>query len=96
MPIKRLAQPTWLDEEIRDVVRGLENNLALAKKFIGRSIRVRRRGFRPSVKRGDVVQHAGKMWNVSRRSNWHLWLYEHVGMTGATTQVRLPQRYEVH
>lgn len=71
------------------------NNLAIAA-MLPKVIRVRRLGFSANVKRGDVIRFAGKKWNVARRSNWNLWLYEHVEMTGKTISVTIPKRYELH
>lgn len=87
--------PKWIVEEAQSV---LADRASVVAAMCPRMIRVRRRGFRASVKRGDLVKHDGKTWNVARRSNWNLWLYEHVEMKGegATISVRLPKRFEVH
>jgi hypothetical protein len=79
---------------VREGLRLLHSTVALSARM-PRAKRIRRRGFSPTVRRGAIVSHAGKRWNVSRRSNWHLWLYEHVPMRkGATITVTVPKRYE--
>lgn len=83
----------WLQDEIKDV---LKRNMRFSELFPSRTLRVRRRGFSPNVKRGDIIQRNGKKWNVSRRSNWYLWLYEHLDMIGDTIRVKLPARFEKH
>lgn len=76
--------------EALDVFR---NNLKFVA-MLPRVTRVRRRGFRSDVRRGDHVRHGGKVWMVARRSNWSLWLYEDVPMKkNATIKVTLPHRY---
>lgn len=84
--------PDWLMD---DAVRSLNNSLKIAA-MLPRAIRVRRRGFSPNVKRGDVVRHAGKRWEVARRSNHNLWLYEFPEITGSTISVRVPKRFTVN
>lgn len=55
-------------------------------------IRVRRRGFSRSIRRGDNVRRTDGTFRVIRRSLWHLWL-EKTPHVGDTIRVRLPQRY---
>lgn len=55
--------------------------------------RVRRRGFRRDVRRGDDVQFAGSTWCVVRRSPWNLWIEPISHKVGEVVTVRLPQRY---
>jgi hypothetical protein len=60
--------------------------------------RVRRRGFRRDIRRGDDVLLAnGEPWRVVRRSPWHLWVepippFE--ARVGQTITVRLPARFQ--
>lgn len=76
----------------RDMLTTLENTLTFAKS-LPRALRVRRRGFSSRVRQGDQVRHADAIWTVARRSNWHLWLYEYVAMTGSSVTVKLPKRF---
>lgn len=78
---------------VAEGLRQLQSLLAFAK-LLPRTRRVRRRGFQADVRRGDVVEFGGRKWNVARRSNWNLWLYEHTPMReGAVVRVRVPRRY---
>ena len=78
-----------------ETFKSLENSLKFAA-MMPRAIRVRRRGFSAKTRRGSIVKHDGKAWSVARRSNHHLWLYEHQEMVGKNISVKLPQRYEAH
>ncbi len=90
MKTNQLITPDWL---IADGMRTIQAATHLSA-LLPRCRRVKRRGFRLDVRRGDVIRHQGKRWNVVRRSNWNLWLYEVEEMTvGTTIQIKTPKRF---
>lgn len=77
---------------LRDALKMLDNNLALTKR-LPRMIRVRRRGFPASVRRGSRVMYQGKSWEVARRGLFSLWLSDYPESVGDTVHIRWPKRF---
>lgn len=82
---------TWLTNEcLKEITR----RSAFAARLPPVS-RVRRRGFRRDVRRGDYISRRGQLWCVVKRSAWHLWVEPVAGSRlGDVVTVRVPQRFE--
>lgn len=92
MTISYDQTPRWIQ---REALKALQANLSFAA-LLPPVKRVRRRGFRRDVRRGDDVRLAdGGSWRVIRRSAWNLWVEPTPTFRiGQTVRVQLPARFE--